>query len=90
MDERGFDIPERSGVISALTEIGVLIDGAGDQTGDFGGNFGVETEDEGEGGSEGRGGLHGWEEEFGNVVAMGRKRWVNSFEVMIVDGEEKE
>ena len=71
MDEGRFEVGEARGVVTALAEVRVLVDGAGDQAGDFGCEFGIGAEDEGEGGREGGGGLHGWEGEFGDVVGVG-------------------
>jgi len=69
MNERRLDVTELACVVAALAEVGVLVYGARDEAGDFGDGFGVGAEDEGEGGCEGGGGLHGWEGELGDVVA---------------------
>jgi len=70
VDNGWFDETNSRGVIAALPKIRVLVDGAGDQTGNFGDFLGIGAEDEGEAGGEGGGGLHGWESELGNVVAV--------------------
>ena len=70
MNESRFEVAELAGVIAALSEIGILVDGAGDETRDFGNALFVGAEDEREGGCEGGGGLRGWKGEFGDVVAM--------------------
>ena len=69
MNEGRLDEAELIRVVAALSEVGVLVDGAGDQAGDLGDLFGVGAEDEGEGGRECGGGLHGGEAEFGDIVA---------------------
>ena len=69
MYECRLDISEGPGMVTALAEIRVLIYGAGDQAGYFGGFFGVRAYVDGEGGGECGGGLHSWKEEFGDVVA---------------------
>lgn len=69
VDDGGLDEFHAGRDVAALSEVGVLVDGAGDEAGDFGDFFGVVAEDEGEAGGEGGGGLHGGEGEFGNVVA---------------------
>lgn len=70
MDDRGFLEAEAGCVIATLAEVGVLVYGARDETGDLGGLFGVGAEDEGEGGCERGGGLNCWEGEFEDVVAI--------------------
>ena len=72
MDDCGPHEAEFRRLVAALPEIGVLVNGAGDQTGDLGDFLGVGAEDEGKGGGEGGGGLHGGEAEFGNIVAGGQ------------------
>lgn len=57
MDEGGFEVAHLAGVVAALSEVGVLVDGARDQAGDLGREFGVGSEDEGKGSGEGGGGL---------------------------------
>ena len=70
VDDGGLDEAEARGIVAALAEIGVLVDGAGDETGDFSDFFRVGAEDEGERGGEGGGGLHCREREFGDVVGV--------------------
>lgn len=69
MDDGRFDVAHARRDVAALAEVRVLVDGAGDEAGDFGHFFGIGAEDEGEACGEGGGGLHGREGEFGNVVA---------------------
>ena len=70
MDDCWLDVPDARGVVAALAEIGVLVDGAGDQTWDLCDFLWVGAEDEGEGCGEGGCGLHRRECEFGDVVGV--------------------
>ena len=70
VDDGRFDEADARGVVAALAEVGVLVDGARDQAGDLGDFLGVGAEDEGETGGEGGGGLHGRKGELGNVVGV--------------------
>jgi len=58
------------GVLPALAEVGVLINGAGNKTGDRGDLLFVGTENLGETGREGSGRLDGAEVELADVVAV--------------------
>lgn len=64
MDERRFRVFEFDGDVAGKTEIGVLVDCAGDKTG----NVGYGAEDMREGVGEGRCGLNGCEVDFPDVV----------------------
>lgn len=57
-------------IVTALAEIRILIDSAGNETWYFGDLFGVVTEDEREASGEGGGRLQCWEMEFRNVIAI--------------------
>ena len=70
MDDCGLDVPDARGVVAALAEIRVLIDSAGDQTGDLCDFLWIGAEDEGEAGGEGGCGLRCWEGELGDVVCV--------------------
>lgn len=70
MNDRWFDVAQAGCYVAALSEIGVLVYGTGDEAGDLGHFLGFRAEDERKTGGEGRRRLHGRESEFGNVVAM--------------------
>lgn len=70
MDEGGLFVFHLLGVFATLSEVRVLVDGAGDQTGYGGCLFRIRAEDVREAGGEGAGGLGGAEEEFADVVTV--------------------
>ena len=57
------------GIITTLTEVWVLVDGAGDETRNRADFFRVGAENMGKGGCKSGGGLSGWEVKLANVVA---------------------
>lgn len=69
MNDCRFDVVQAGCDVAALSEIGVLVDGAGDEAGDFGYFLGFMAEDEGKTGGEGGRRLHGRKGKFGNIVA---------------------
>ena len=74
MQEGRLDVAELLGVVAALAEIGILIDGAGDEAGNGGGFFLIGAEDVGEACGECGGGLNSGEDHFADVIT-GTVRW---------------
>lgn len=73
MNDCRFNVIQAGCDIATLSEIGVLVDCTGDETGDFGYFLGFRAEDEGKTSGEGGRRLHGREGKFGNVVAANMK-----------------
>lgn len=69
MNDCRFDVVQAGCDVAALSEIRVLVDGTGDEAGDFGYFLGFRAEDEGKTGGEGARRLHCRKGKFGNVVA---------------------
>lgn len=70
MNNRRFDVVQAGCNVAALSKIGVLVDGTGDEAGNLGYFLRIRTEDEGKAGGEGGGRLHGGEGKFGNIIAI--------------------
>lgn len=69
MNDCRFDVIQAGCDVAALSKIGVLVDGTGNEAGYFGYFLGFRAEDERKTGGEGGRRLHGRESKFGNVVA---------------------
>lgn len=70
MDEGWLGVFQAGGDITGEAEVWVLVDGAGDEAGDFKVLFWVGAEDVGEGVGEGGGSLDGCKVDLSNVVAV--------------------
>lgn len=70
MNNRWFDVVQAGRDVAALSKIGVLVDGTGDEAGDLGYFLRFRAEDEGKAGGEGGGRLHSREGKFGNIIAI--------------------
>lgn len=69
MNNCRFDVVQAGCDVAALSKIGVLVDGTGDEAGDFCYFLRFRAEDEGKTSGEGGGRLHGRKGKLGNVVA---------------------
>jgi len=70
VDERGLRVFDFRGDVAGKTEVGILVDGAGDEGGDLRVCFGVVAKDVWVGGREGSGGLDGGKVYLANVITV--------------------
>lgn len=70
MDDGRLDVVQTRSHITALPEIGVLIDSTRNEAGNLGGFLRVRAKNEGEASSEGRGRLFCWEGSFAQIISV--------------------